>query len=204
MPNMGIFADVLFSKTQQRVLAILYGQPYRSFYANEIISLAACGSGAVQRELASLEASGLLHAWRSGNQKHYQVNHEAPIFEELHGIVVKTFGTGEAIKAALAPVLDQMQAVFIHGDAVAGTVHGGGTIELVAVAPQELHAPLQDVLATLPPMLGRAIAPACYTADTFWTRWRAQDAALASVMERPKIFIKGSDAELVKLAGGGA
>ncbi|MBY0242782.1 MAG: transcriptional regulator [Burkholderiaceae bacterium] len=201
---MGIFADVLFSKTQQRVLAILYGQPYRSFYANEIISLAACGSGAVQRELASLEQSGLLHAWRSGNQKHYQVNHEAPIFEELHGIVVKTFGTAEAIKAALAPVLDQMQAVFIHGDAVAGTVHGGGTIELVTVAPENLHAPLQDVLATLPPMLGRAISPLCYTADTFWLQGRAHDAALAGLLEKTKIFIKGSDADLVKLAGAGA
>lgn len=201
---MGIFADVLFSKTQQRVLAILYGQPYRSFYANEIISLAACGSGAVQRELASLEQSGLLHAWRSGNQKHYQVNHEAPIFEELHGIVVKTFGTAEAIKAALAPVLDQMQAVFIHGDAVAGTVHGGGTIELVAVAPENLHAPLQDVLATLPPMLGRAIATVCYTADTFWRQGRVHDTALAGVLEKTKIFIKGNDADLIKLAGAGS
>jgi hypothetical protein len=96
-----------------------------------------------------------------------------------------------------------MQAVFIHGDAVEGTVHGGGTVELVAIAPEELHTPLKEVLATLPPMLGRAIAPACYTADTFWTQWRAQDAALVGVMERSKIFIKGNDADLVKLAGAG-
>jgi hypothetical protein len=201
---MGIFADVLFSKTQQRVLAILYGQPYRSFYANEIISLAAGGSGAVQRELASLEESGLLHSWRSGNQKHYQVNHEAPIFEELRGIVVKTFGTGEAIKAALAPVLEQMQAVFIYGDAVAGTVHGGAAIELLAVAPQDLHAPLREVLATLPSMLGRDIVPACYTADAFWLQWRSGDTALKGVMEQTKIFIKGTEADLVKLASAGA
>lgn len=198
---MGIFADVLFSKTQQRVLAILYGQPYRSFYANEIISLAACGSGAVQRELASLEQSGLLHGWRAGNQKHYQVNHDAPIFEELHGIVVKTFGTPEVIKAALLPVLEQLDAVFIHGATVEGTVHGGGNIDVLVIAPDALHAPMRDVLATLPATLGRELQPACYTADGFAQQWRSGDQALRSVLERSKIFIKGSEADLIKLAG---
>ena len=68
-PNMGIkdapsmsrsLSDALFSGTKQRVLGILYGQPARSFYANELISLAGCGSGAVQRELATLASSGLV------------------------------------------------------------------------------------------------------------------------------------------------
>ena len=39
-------ADALFAKVQQRVLAVLYGNPGRSFYANEIIGLARSGSGA--------------------------------------------------------------------------------------------------------------------------------------------------------------
>ena len=37
---MGIYVDALFTKTQQRVLAVLFGQSQRSFYANEIIGLA--------------------------------------------------------------------------------------------------------------------------------------------------------------------
>jgi hypothetical protein len=54
---MGIFANALFTKTQQRVLGLLFAQAHRSFYANEIIGLAQSGSGAVQRELARLEAA---------------------------------------------------------------------------------------------------------------------------------------------------
>ena len=42
-------ADALFSTTQQRVLGLLFGQPGRSFYANELIALTGGGSGAVQR-----------------------------------------------------------------------------------------------------------------------------------------------------------
>ena len=67
-------ADALFTKTQQRVLGVLFGQPDRSFYASELIRDAGTGSGAAQRELAKLEGSGLISARRIGHQKHYQAN----------------------------------------------------------------------------------------------------------------------------------
>jgi Fe2+ or Zn2+ uptake regulation protein len=197
---MGIFADVLFTKTQQRVLAVLYGQPNRSFYANEIIALAACGSGAVQRELASLEESGLVHSWRAGNQKHYQVDRDATIFEELHSIVVKTFGAGDLIRAALQAQLPQLDAAFIHGEAVAGTVHASSGIDLLVIAPQAQQAELRDVLGGLTGELGREVRPVFHTADAFGQRWRTGDPALRAVLEQAKIFIKGTEAELIKLA----
>jgi predicted nucleotidyltransferase len=83
-------ADALFTKVQQRVLAVLFGNHERSFYATELIALACSGSGAVQRELAQLELAGLVTVKRLGNQKHYQANSSAPIFEELRGLVLKT------------------------------------------------------------------------------------------------------------------
>ena len=73
-------ADALFTKTQQRVLGVLFGQPERSFYASELIRDAGTGSGAAQRELAKLEESGLIVARRIGHQKHYQANAASPLF----------------------------------------------------------------------------------------------------------------------------
>ena len=67
-------ADALFTKTQQRVLGVLFGQPERSFYASELIRDAGTGSGAAQRELKKLEGSGLISARRIGHLKHYQAN----------------------------------------------------------------------------------------------------------------------------------
>ena len=81
-------ADALFPKVRQRVLAVLFGTPERSFYANEVIALAQSGTGAVQRELAALSSAGLLNVTRQGNQKHYQANAQAPIFAELRGLVL--------------------------------------------------------------------------------------------------------------------
>jgi hypothetical protein len=80
-------ADALFTATQQRILGLLFGQPERSFYANELIALTGSGSGAVQRELARLAASGLVVARLIGRQKHYQANPDSPIFADLRRAV---------------------------------------------------------------------------------------------------------------------
>jgi hypothetical protein len=85
-------SDALFPKVRQRVLAVLFGTPDRSYYANEVIALAQSGTGAVQRELADLSAAGLLTVSKQGNQKHYQANASAPVFAELRSLVLKTMG----------------------------------------------------------------------------------------------------------------
>jgi Fe2+ or Zn2+ uptake regulation protein len=76
-------ADTLFTKTQRRVLGLLFCNPDRSYYANEIVRFAEAGIGTVQRELVRLTAAHLITVTKIGNQKHYQANRQAPIFEEL-------------------------------------------------------------------------------------------------------------------------
>lgn len=85
-------ADALFTGTQQRLLALLFGHPERTFFVTELIELAHSGRGSVQRELSRLEQAGLLLTERHGNQKHCRANPEAPIFNELCAIVRKTVG----------------------------------------------------------------------------------------------------------------
>src|SRR5438046_9555522 len=87
-------SDALFSRTQRRVLGLLFGNADRSFYANEIVRAARAGVGAVQRELESLAAAGLVTVSRLGNQKHYQANRGSPIFEELRTIVATVVVAG--------------------------------------------------------------------------------------------------------------
>ena len=107
IPKMGMkktgLSEALFTKTQRRVLGLLFGNPDRSYYANEIVRFAAGGIGAVQRELERLAASGIVTVSKIGNQKHYQANRSSPIFEELRGIALKTFGVADHLRRALRP-----------------------------------------------------------------------------------------------------
>ena len=79
----------IFSKTQQRVLVLIFGSVGESFTVSDLIREARCGSGAVQREVAKLMEAGLITMTPVGNQKRYQANPAAPIFEELRRIVMK-------------------------------------------------------------------------------------------------------------------
>lgn len=108
-------ADALFPKVRQRVLAVLFGTPDRSFYANELIALAQSGTGAVQRELADLSKAGFLTVSKQGNQKHYQANANSPVFAELRGLVLKTMGLADVLRAALAPLAGQIDGAFVYG-----------------------------------------------------------------------------------------
>ncbi len=143
MPNMGMkakassaaprtsLAAALFSNTQQRVLAFLFGQPQRSYFATELIRLAGGGSGAVQRELKRLDESGLVTVTRLGNQKHYQANPESPIFAELCGIVQKTVGLAEPLREVLLPFADNITAAFVFGSVAKRSDTAGSDIDLL-------------------------------------------------------------------------
>ncbi len=200
---MGTTSDVLFTKTQQRVLAILFGQPARTFYANEIIGLAAIGSGAVQRELSRLESAGLLTSRRVGNQKHYQANQDAPIFPELCSIVRKTFGVTDVIRAALTAFVPQLQLAFVYGSIAKGTEHAGSDIDLLLIGELPSQAQLLDALSAAQAQLGRTINPTAYTANEFAQRQRDGRTFLKRILDQPKLFIHGSEHDLPSLNGAG-
>ena len=75
IPEMGMItteaislSNALFSKVQQRVLGLIFGQPERSFYISEIMRKVQSGTGAVARELSRLHRSGLVSVERIGNR----------------------------------------------------------------------------------------------------------------------------------------
>lgn len=200
---MGIYADALFTKTQQRVLAVLFGQPERSFYANEIIGLAASGSGAVQRELARLEAAALVTVHRQGNQKHYQANRAAPIFAELRGIVLKTFGVVDVLRSSLHALLPTIDLAFIYGSIAKGSDHAGSDIDLMVVGAVPSNSALLAALSPAATQLGRAVNPTLYTPEEFAQRIVDGKSFILRVLEQPKIFVKGSDHDVSRLGGTG-
>jgi predicted nucleotidyltransferase len=200
---MGIYSDALFTKTQQRVLAVLFGQSDRSFYANEIIGLAASGSGAVQRELARLEAASLVTVRRVGNQKHYQANHAAPIFAELRAIVLKTFGVADVLRAALQPLWPSVELAFVYGSLAKGTEHAGSDVDLMVIGTVPSNAQLLEALMPAQTQLGRAVNPTLYTQDEFAQRVRDGRSFIMRVLDQPKMFVKGSKHDIARIGGAG-
>lgn len=187
---------VLFTNTQQRVLACLFGQPERSYFANEVINLTGAGSGAVQRELKRLSESGLVTSEMRGNQRHFQANPDSPIFHELTQIVQKTFGLAHPIREALAPYREAIRCAFIFGSIAKKQDTATSDVDLFVISDTLSYADLVNQLLGTEVRLGRGINTTIYTEADVRQRLRNGNAFLTRILEQPKIWIIGNESDI--------
>jgi predicted nucleotidyltransferase len=186
-------ADALFPKVRQRVLAVLFGRPDQSFYANEVIALAQSGTGAVQRELAALAQTGLLTVSKQGNQKHFQANAAAPVFAELRGLVLKTMGLTDVLRTALAPLAPQIEAAFVYGSVAKQQDTASSDIDLMIVSPSLGYADVYSALESAAATLGRTVNPTLYEPSELSKRIAQDNAFVKRVLQQPKIWLIGTE-----------
>ena len=182
--------NVLFTKTQQKVLGLLFGQPERSFYLNEIVSLSRMGKGTITRELERMVAARIILKQKIGNQNHYRANPECPIFRELLGIVRKTFGVADVVREALDSVLSAVTLAFIYGSIAKAEDTAKSDIDLLLVADELAYSEVMELLFETEQSLGRPINPTIYTLAQITEKARQENAFVTRVFEQPKIWIK--------------
>lgn len=193
-PGTGL-ADALFTKVQQRVLGLLFGQPDRSFYANEVIALANMGTGAVQRELARLQAVGLVTVKRIGRQKHYQANRDSPVFDELRGLVLKTVGMADVLSAALEPLKGRISEAFVFGSVAKGQDSAASDVDLMVISDELSYADLFSALEPATQTLDRPINPTVYSRAELDKRLKEGNAFATRVLQGEKIWLIGGENE---------
>jgi predicted nucleotidyltransferase len=183
--------EALFTKTQQRVLSLLYGKPDKSFYTNEIVRWADMGRGTVRRELERLSSAGLLVVRREGNQLHFQANVDSPIYSELLNIVRKSFGMVDVIRTALQPLDSQIELAFIYGSMAKAGDTMSSDVDLMLVGDNLVYGDIVDLLIPVEESLQRKISPTIYTPAEFRAKIKTDNSFLKRVMEQPTFMIKG-------------
>ncbi len=189
--NVSNLADALFPKVRQRVLAVLFGQPDRSFYANEVIALAQSGTGAVQRELADMAQVGLISVTKVGNQKHFQANTQSPVYTELLGLVLKTVGLADVLRSALTPLLNRIDTAFVYGSMANQQDTAQSDVDVMLISTSLSYADVFGALESASQHLKRNINPTLYTPDEFAQRLDQDQAFITRVMQQPKIWLIG-------------
>ena len=196
MPHAVSLSNALFSKVQQRVLALIFSNPERSFYASEIMRNVRSGVGAVERELSKLEHSGLVSVERIGNQKHYRANQAAPIFEELRGLVEKTVGLAEPIKKSLEPYADAIKSAFVYGSVAKGADTAHSDIDLMVIGDDLNYSDLYTAAQNLESTLRRKINPLFLSLEDWQRKTSDKGSVFSKISHSPKIFIIGSEKDL--------
>ena len=190
--------EALFTKTQQRVLGLLFGNPERSYYTNEIVRFAEAGIGTVQRELQRLESVGLITSRKIGNQKHYQANRAAAIFEELHGIVIKTVGLADVLRKAIQPLQERVDLAFIFGSVAQGKERITSDVDVMVIGDASFEDVVQALYSTRE-ALRRGVNPVVMSMSAFSREVLQGDRFVSRIVDEPKIFLKGGSDDLGKL-----
>lgn len=205
VPNMGTvkpqatLANTLFTRTQQAVLRLLFSDTEKSYHLRGIVSASGLGMGAVQRELQRLTEAGVLIREADRSQVTFRVNTQHPVYPELRGLIIKTFGVADVIRAALQPLVSQIDVAFIHGSFAPGTETHRSDVDVIVVGEVDFG----DVVAALHPeedRLNREVNPSVYSRGEFLRKLREQHHFLTTVMQSPRIDIIGNSSELAGLA----
>jgi predicted nucleotidyltransferase len=185
--------DALFSGTRQRVLGLLFGNPGRSYYARELIRLAAGGAGAVQRELERLSQSGLVTVRSIGNQKHYQANPASPVFAELCAVARKSFALADPLREALMPLASRIDAAFVYGSVARREDTAASDVDLMVIADKLSYSELLEALGPLAETIGRRVNPTVMSRREWTKRVTTRSAFASRLMTQPKIWLIGNE-----------
>jgi predicted nucleotidyltransferase len=195
-PARSSIAEVLFTPVQQRLLALLFGQPDRKYQSGELIRLASSGTGAVHRLLTRMADAGLVIVEKVGNQKYYQANADSPVFDELTGLLRKTVGLLAPLRAALEPIEDRIVAAFVYGSVAKAAEHAGSDIDLMVIADDLDYADLFAALPAVEATLSRPVNPNLMTRAEWRCKRVEADSFAARIAAQPKLFVIGSEDDL--------
>jgi uncharacterized protein len=199
MPQTITISDALFTKTQQKIMGLLFQKPDTTFYLNQIVRQAGIGKGTIKRELEKMTAAGLLTVKPIGNQKHYQANSSAPVYNELIAITRKTFGIADVIRQTLGPLKESIELAFIYGSIAKATDTAKSDIDLMIIGNDLVYADIMNLLIPAEIELQRAINPSIYLTQDFNDKLQQGNSFLTRIITQEKIIIMGSENVIRKI-----
>lgn len=191
---------LLGSKLRAKVLGWLFSHPDERYFVRQLTALVKEDSTNVSRELARLEKTGILVKNTEGKQKYYQANRQSPIFNELHGLILKTVGVADIIKKALEPRIADIRLAFIFGSVAKRAENRFSDIDLLVLG-DITFGEIVDLISTAEGALNRELNPVVYTLAEFNKRLSENHYFIRDILSGDKIFVVGDENELKSLVG---
>lgn len=191
--------DALFTAPRQGILAATLMEPGRWWYLSDLARHLGVHHATLQRELARLSKAEILLSRRDGNRSYYRANADSPIFRDLRGLLAKTTGLVNVLRAALRPFERQIESAFVYGSVARASETFQSDVDLIVIGELTLKE-LAPVLRVAEKTLGRPVNPSLYRAEEFARRFASGSHFIADVMENEKLFVTGNEGDLERMA----
>jgi len=182
--------EALFPRSRSAILAVLTAAGDEGLHLREIARRANLNSKTAMRELHSLRNAGILVSHQIGQQVVYRLNPDCPIYDELRSIIRKTVGLVSVLRAALEPLADRIEQVYIYGSHARGDERPDSDVDLMIVGNvtlRELSPHLREAGRTL----HRVINPTLYTPEEYARELNANDSFVARVHTGERLDLIG-------------
>lgn len=162
----------LLGQTRSAVLATLLLRPETALHVRELARITGASPGSLHRELRSLTELGLLR---------------------------KTSGLADVLRAALAPLAARIALAFVYGSIASDKARALSDVDVMVLGDAGF-AELVSALAPAQATLGREVNVTPMTPTDFARKLAEGDGFAASVMPGERIWLMGNDDDLAKLA----
>lgn len=197
----------------ERTLSTLFGSEVR---AKVIVWACTCTDGpligrelgrtlglnaaGVSRELRRLADMGLVRAGeKMGRVKPYYLNEDFPLLPGLRSMVQYAVGAVALLRENLGE-RDDIDVAFIYGSVAAGDDRPGSDVDVMVIG-QVKGRELSSAIREVERKTRRQVNEVHYSRDEFARRAREGGSFIPTVLEGPKVFVKGDEDALRELAG---
>jgi predicted nucleotidyltransferase len=191
--------DSLFPSVRQGVLAATLTRPEKWWYLSELADFLHTRPSSLQRELRSLEQSGILQRRKDGRRTYFKAETRSPIFRELRSMFEKTVGLIPTLRAALRPFAKGVVCAFVYGSIARREEHATSDVDLMVIGNVGL-ADLAPILGKIEKRLGREVNMTDYSVEEFHKKVTESDHFLTTVLKGSLQFVKGEQRDLDAVA----
>jgi predicted nucleotidyltransferase len=192
--------DNLFPGIRQGVLAATLTRPEKWWYLSELADFLHTRPSSLQRELRSLEKSGVLQQRKDGRRTYFKAETRSPIFREMRSIFEKTVGLVPTLGRALQPLESKIVCAFVYGSVARGEERATSDVDLMLIGDVSL-AQLSPVLRKVEKRLGREVNVTNYSEPEFRKKIAEGDHFLTTVLRSSLQFVKGEQGDLDAITG---
>jgi predicted nucleotidyltransferase len=186
--------DRLFgSKTRVAILTKLLLNPGKAYYVRELSRDLGITYSMLYKEKKNLSSLGIIKEEKKGKVTLLSANTKLPYFAELKGLIVKTAGLIEILRANLSG-LSGVRYAAVYGSFASGEESAASDVDILIVGEVEE----EDVLVSIDraeKLIGRELNFVLWTSDEFMERIKRRHSLLRDIVEKPFIMILGAEDE---------
>lgn len=187
---------IIPSVARVKVLTLLLLGGEGKYYVREIERRTGENINSVRRELANLEAAGIVTSSRVANLKYFHINRNSPVYAELRSLFLKTEGVAGLVRDKIAGH-GGLKDAFIFGSFASGDEGPSSDVDLFLVGDIDDRTVARN-MKEVEDFLGRQVNYVVMSAREFEKRLRDKEPFVTRVMSSPRIPLLGEEADAVR------